>query len=307
MSYRTKKILCSLALLLAAFFWGTTFVAQKSAADEALGPFTFNAIRSMIGSMVLLPLVLTIGRPKSTESQTIAPLKKQLLFGGICGVLLFFATNLQQFGLQYTTAGKSGFITALYVVLVPVFSLFLFRRSSGWNIWLAVFLAAGGLYLLCIDETFRLQIGDAITLLCSVVFAFHILAVDSINHRMAGVTLSCIQFFTVSVLSFICMVLFEQPSLSGITACAGQLLYAGILSSGAAYTLQIVGQKHTDPTVASILMSLESVFAVLSGWIVLGENMSDGEILGCVVMFVAILFAQLPLEKIFGQKKKECV
>jgi drug/metabolite transporter (DMT)-like permease len=306
MSLKSKKILCCLALLLAAFFWGTTFVAQKSAADEALGTFTFNGIRSLIGSAVLLPLALTIGRPKKRQEAVAVPLKKQLLYGSICGVLLFFATNLQQFGLNYTTAGKSGFITALYVVLVPLFSLVFFRRSSGWNIWLAVVLAAAGLYLLCVEETFTLQIGDAITLVCSVVFAFHILTVDSIGDRVAGVTLSCIQFFVSGMLSTVCMFLFEHPTISGITACYGQLLYAGVLSSGVAYTLQIVGQKHTEPAVASLLMSLESVFAVLSGWLVLKENMTSSELSGCVIMFVAIVIAQLPLEKLFIKNKKEC-
>lgn len=287
-----KRVLCSLALVAAAFFWGTTFVAQSDAAD-VIGPFTFNGIRSMIGSIVLLPLVAWIGHsPRDAEGKP-TPFKKQLFYGAICGGCLFLATNLQQIGIEYTTAGKSGFVTALYVVLVPVFGLLIFKKKSGWNIWLAVALAAIGLYFLCVTEGFSVQKGDAITFFCAIVFAFHILAVDKVSDRIAGVTLSCIQFFVSGTLSLISMVIFEDPQWSQIQAAVFPLLYAGILSCGVAYTLQIVGQKHTDPTIASILMSLESVFAVLSGWIVLDQQLSTKETIGCVIMFAAILMAQL--------------
>lgn len=305
MNQNWKRLLCSLALLLAAFLWGTTFAAQRSVTDE-LGPFTFNGIRSLIGSAVLLPLVAIIGKSPKNEEGVATPLKKQLLYGLLCGVLLFFAINLQQLGLAYTTAGKSGFVTALYVVLVPLFSLVLFRKHSGWNTWLAVALAAVGLYLLCVKEGFTVQKGDFITFCCAIVFTFHIITVDRITDRIAGVTLSCIQFFVAGVLSLLCMLFFEQPTWEAIRDSVGPLLYAGILSSGAAYTLQIVGQKHTDPTVASILMSLEAVFAVLAGWLVLNEAMNVQETVGCFVMFAAIVFSQLPLDKL-RHKKKECI
>ncbi len=300
-----KKVLCSLALVAAAFFWGTTFVAQSDAAN-VIGPFTFNGIRSIIGSMVLLPLVLLIGRPPKQNNAPTASLKKQFFYGAVCGICLFLATNLQQIGIAYTTAGKSGFVTALYVVLVPVFGLLLFKKNSGWNIWVAIVFAAVGLYFLCVTEGFSVQFGDGITFFCAIVFAFHILAVDKVSDRIAGVTLSCIQFFVSGSLSLIFMLIFEDPQWSQISAAWFPLLYAGILSCGVAYTLQIVGQKHTDPTVASILMSLESVFAVLSGWLISNEQMTKKEILGCVIMFIAILMAQLPVsfwQKLFYKKR----
>lgn len=306
LSLTAKRILCSVALAAAAFFWGTTFVAQSDAAN-VIGPFTFNGIRSIIGSAVLFPLVVLIGKaPKNQEGKP-TPIKKQLLYGSICGLCLFLATNLQQIGIAYTTAGKSGFVTALYVVLVPVFGLLFLKQKSGWNIWVAVVLSAVGLYLLCVTEGFSVQKGDVITFFCAIVFAVHILTVDKVSDRIAGVTLSCIQFFVSGSLSLICMFIFEDPNWTQIKAAAFPLLYAGILSCGLAYTLQIVGQKHTAPTVASILMSLESVFAVLSGWIILNETMSVKEIVGCVVMFGSILFAQLPLSTLFARKNKECI
>ncbi len=294
MSITAKRILCAVALVAAAFFWGTTFVAQSDAAD-VIGPFTFNGIRSIIGSAALLPLAFSIGRAPKNEQGEKTPFKKQLLYGSVCGLCLFLATNLQQIGIAYTTAGKSGFVTALYVVLVPVFGLLFLKKKSVWNIWIAVLLSALGLYLLCVNEGFSVQKGDAITFFCAIVFAGHILAVDGFSDRIAGVTLSCIQFFVSGSLSLICMFIFEDPQWSQIRAAAFPLLYAGILSCGVAYTLQIVGQKYTDPTVASILMSLESVFAVLSGWLILNETLTTKEIIGCVVMFGAILLSQLPL------------
>lgn len=305
MSQTAKKILCCIALLGAAFFWGTTFVAQSDAAN-VIGPFTFNGIRSIIGSAVLIPLVLTIGRTSKNTLSAPASAKRQWVYGAICGLCLFLATNLQQIGIEYTTAGKSGFVTALYVVLVPVFGLLIFKKKSGWNIWLAVALSAVGLYLLCVTEGFSVQKGDAITFFCAIVFAFHILAVDNVSDRMAGVTLSCIQFFVSGTLSLICMLIFEDPQWGQIQSAAFPLLYAGIMSCGVAYTLQIVGQKHTDPTVASILMSLEAVFAVLSGWLILGEQMTRKETAGCVIMFAAILLAQFPLDLFRRLTKKFC-
>lgn len=303
MNQKWKQIICSLALLLAAFFWGTTFVAQKSVADEALGAFTFNGIRCLMGSVVLLPLVVFIGKAPLQAGGEPTPFKKQLLYGSICGVLLFLATNLQQFGMSDTTAGKSGFVTALYVVLVPLFGMLFFRYRTGWNTWLAVLMAAVGLYLLCIKQGFTVQKGDAITFFCAVVFAVHILTVDKVSDRIAGVTLSCLQFLVAGILSLICMLILEQPSWQVISASVGPLLYSGILSCGVAYTLQIVGQKYTDPTVASLLMSLESVFAVLAGFLVLHESLTLKETVGCIIMFAAIIFAQLP----FGKSKKERV
>ena len=297
---RYKQAFGSAVLLLAALIWGTTFVSQKSAADALLGPFTFNGIRFMLGCVVLLPLVLWQARRKPAEKPSV-PAATQWRYGAVCGALVFVATNLQQFGLAQTSAGKSGFVTALYVVLVPVFGALLFGKRTGWNVWAAVVLAAGGLYLLCVQNGFSVQLGDVLTFGCALVFAFQILTVDKASAFISGVWLSFMQFLTAGLLSLVCMALFEQPRWDVIAASAGQLIYAGVFSCGVAYTLQIVGQKHTDPTVASLLMSFEAVFAVLSGWLLLHEQLSAREWIGCAVMLVAIVFAQLPLSSLPGK------
>ena len=283
-------------LLLAAFIWGSAFVAQSVGMDY-VGPLTFNCVRSIIGGVVLIPCVFLLGRLKSPEERARAAAesdRKTLLAGGVsCGVVLCAATSMQQFGMQYTSVGKAGFITALYIVIVPVLGLF-FGKRCGFKIWLGVFIALVGFYLLCMTGGFTLERGDLYLLCCSLLFSFHILVIDHFSPLVDGVKMSCIQFLVSGVLSGAAMLLFETPSIAGIVAGAGPILYAGVLSSGVAYTLQIIGQKNYNPTVATLLLSLESVFSALTGWLVLHQKLSPREMAGCVLIFVAVILAQLP-------------
>lgn len=286
-------------LFLTAFIWGTAFVAQSVGMDY-LEPFTFNGVRSLIGGIALLPCIWLLhklnGESKKEESG------KVLLIGGLaCGVLLFAASSLQQIGLKYTTAGKAGFITAFYIVIVPVLGIFL-HKKIGWKIWLAVVLALAGLYFLCITESFSIGKGDVLIFLCALIFAVHILVIDYFSPKVDGVKMSCIQFLVCGILSLPFMFTIETPKAAAMTAAWMPLLYAGVLSCGVAYTLQILGQKNVNPAVASLILSLESCFSVLAGWIVLGERLSLRESAGCVLMFAAIILAQLPDKKAMVEK-----
>ena len=299
----SKKLKSNLLLLLTAFVWGTSFVAQKSGMDY-IEPFTYNGIRTFIGGLVLIP-VIYLFRKKNREQieeeeekkteEVRAKEKKTLLIGGICcGIALFAASSLQQFGVNYTTAGKAGFITTLYVVLVPVFSIVL-RKKVRPVMWLCVVMGAIGLYLLCMtDSSFRLQFGDMLVLICAVAFAVHIMVIDYFSPKADGIKLSCIQFLVSGVLGLVCMALFETPVLGAILDCWVPILYAGVLSCGVGYTLQVIAQKDADPTAASLILSLESVFAVIAGAMILHESMSFRELLGCAVIFAAVIIAQLP-------------
>lgn len=286
---KKKQLGNSLLLLLTATIWGSAFVAQ-SVGMEHVGPFTFTFSRSMIGGMVLLPCILLLGKWKKGFAT-----KVEWIGGICCGTALCVASNFQQVGMQYTTVGKAGFITALYVVLVPIFGIFMKKRVS-LLIWGCVAVSVAGLYLLCIPAgAFVLAFGDLLVLLCAVLFSVHILVIDHFSPKGDGVVISCIQFFTCGILSAIPMLIFENPSVGNMLDAKWSILYAGVLSSGVAYTLQVVAQKNVNPTVASLIMCLESVVAVLAGWIILGEEMSVREILGCVLMFAAIVVAQLPV------------
>lgn len=290
----------SLLLLLTATIWGVSFVAQ-SAGMEYIGPFTFNAVRTAIGAVVLIPCIGFLQRmrvDKEAQKTEDRQAKKTLLAGGIsCGVLLFLASNLQQVGIQYTTVGKAGFITAMYIVLVPVLGIFL-KKKAGTRVWGAVVIAVAGLYMLCVtDGGFSLQKGDLLVLICAAAFSVHILVVDYFAPKVDGVKMSCIQFFVCALLSGVCMFLFESPDVTQILAAWVPVLYAGVLSCGVAYTLQIVGQKGMNPTVASLILSLESVVSVIAGWIILKQALSGRELLGCGMMFAAIILVQLPEKK----------
>ncbi|HRL19844.1 MAG TPA: DMT family transporter, partial [Fusicatenibacter saccharivorans] len=262
--------------------------------------FTFNAARNLLGGLTLLPLIVffssckkrTLPPDASSENGTQS---KTLWAGGIlCGIALFAASALQQIGIQYTTVGKAGFITALYIVLVPVCGLFLRKRVQP-KVWLAVLIAVAGLYLLCMtDGSFSLQKGDLLVLACALGFTIHILVIDHFSPLVDGIKMSCIQFFTCSILSAVCMALFETVNVSNLLHAWIPILYAGFLSSGVGYTLQIIGQKGLNPTMASLLMSLESVFSVLAGWIFLHQALSGRELSGCILMFAAIVLVQLP-------------
>lgn len=290
----------SLLLLLTATIWGVAFVSQSVGMDY-VGPFTFNAVRSLIGAAVLVPCIALLKKmqrgEKGQEEVHKKEDKKTLLLGGICcGVILAVASSLQQFGLLYTTVGKAGFITAMYIVLVPILGIFA-GKKVGLRIGISVVTAVAGLYLLCMTESLRLEAGDILVLLCAVVFSFHIIVIDHFSPLVDGVKMSCIQFLTCGILCSVCMFLFEEPKLSMIFAAWKPVLYAGVMSCGVAYTLQIVGQKGMNPTVASLIMSLESVISVLAGFVLLHEVLSRRELFGCVLMFAAIILAQLPDRK----------
>lgn len=315
----SKKLKGDLMLVLTAMVWGASFVAQKSGM-ELIGPFAFNGIRTIIGGIVLIPLIMVLDRigakkkagapsgaadtadtvPSETDKKKE---RRTLITGSICcGLVLLVASMLQQIGMLYTTAGKAGFITALYVVLVPIFGRILGKKIRPL-IWLCVLASAFGLYLLCMPASGgfgHINKGDLIVLACAVCFAVHILFIDYFSPKVDGVRLSCIQFFIAGILCVILMfpldpVLgYDIPSLSQLLDAWIPIVYAGALSCGAGYTMQIVAQADTDPTVASMILCLESVFAVIAGMLILGESMSLREIFGCVIMFAAILAAQLP-------------
>lgn len=292
----SRRLRGNLLLLLTAAIWGFAFVAQKEGGAE-MGALTFNGVRSFLGGGLLLLLLPVLDRLGLSQKPVTSQEKKSLWLGGLlCGLALFGATNLQQLGLLTTTTGKGGFITALYIVLVPVFGLCVGRRTTLFN-WLGVVLAVAGLYLLCMQGESGIGSGDLLVMTCAPVLAVQILLVDKFAPQTDCIRLSCIQFFTIGVLNLPLMFLFENPSLTAMSDCWVSVLYAGLLSSGVAYTLQIVAQKHTHPTTASVLMSFESVFAVLAGWLLLGDRMTSWEIAGCMVMFGAVLLAQLPQKK----------
>ncbi len=291
------------ALLIAAVIWGTSFVAQD-VGMEHVEAFTYNGIRMLMGAAVLIPVILFMQlKKRKTNAPTVLSDKKQIVIqvksGVICGLILFCASNLQQFAFNYIpegASGKIGFITALYMLLVPIFGLVLGQKQR-LIVWFAVLLGCAGAYLLCVDSAMTIGKGEILTLGCAVFFAIHILYIDSVTDKVDGVVLSATQFFVVGVLSVICMFIFETPRISAINTAIVPILYSGIMSSGVAYTLQIIGQKHTNPAVASLLMCLESVFAVLAGWLILGDNLELREYIGCAVMFAAIILTNLPERK----------
>lgn len=286
-------------LLLTALIWGCSFVAQSVGMDY-VGPFTFNCVRCVIGSAVLVPVIFLMDRQKKKDKMSKGELKKDrggtktLVTGGICcGMVLAVASSLQQFGILYTTVGKAGFITAMYIVLVPVLGIFIGKKVRPL-IFLCVAMAVAGLYFLCMTERLSLNIGDLLVLLCAVVFTIHILVIDHFSPLVDGVRMSAIQFLTAGIVCAVPMLLWEDPKAGEILTAWMPVLYAGVMSCGVAYTLQILGQKNADPTVASLLLSLESVFSVLAGWILLGQSLSNRELFGCALMFAAIILAQLP-------------
>ena len=298
----SKKMQSNILLLITAFIWGSSFVAQKSGM-EFIEPFTYNGIRTFIGGLVLIPVIYLMGRKKDTDQKTLTEIsetdkkkeKKLLLIGGIsCGVALFIASSFQQFGVSYTTAGKAGFITTLYVVIVPILSLLIGKKVRP-IMWLCVVMGAVGLYLLSITgDSFKLQFGDMLILICAVFFSLHIMIIDYFSPKVDGVKLSCIQFLVAGAMGIVCMFIFENPDINAILDCWLPIFYAGVLSCGIGYTLQVVAQKHAEATVASLILSLESVFSVICGVIILSESMSARELTGCAIIFAAVIIAQLP-------------
>ena len=293
-----------LILLVTAVIWGSSFVSQSVGA-ESIQPFTFMAIRTLMGATVLLPFILIRDKitAKNMSKEDLAVRhdqnKRTFLYGAILGIVLAFATNLQQFAFTFpgASAGKIAFITAMYMFFVPIFGLFI-KKKTPLITWTCVVIGFFGLYLLCFksgtSSSLFLGLGDILTLICAVFFTIQILFIEKFSKICDGIKLSCVQFYTAGFISLILMLIFDSPSLAGIQQAGKALLYSGIMSCGIAYTLQIVGQKYCEATIASIIMCMESVFAALSSAIILGERLTGREILGCGIMFAAIVISQLP-------------
>ena len=285
----------NILLVLTALIWGCAFVAQSVGMDY-VGPFTFNMARFLIGAIVLLPVIWFMDRQRKTGTEKGAG-QKTLIIGGICcGIALAVASTLQQWGILFTTVGKAGFITAMYIVIVPLLGIFIGKKVRPLIIG-CVAIAVVGFYFLCMTESFRLGLGDFLVLLCAIAFSIHILVIDHFSPKVDGVKMSAIQFLTAAIISAVPTLLWEQPVFTEILQAWQPVLYAGVMSCGVAYTLQIIAQKNADPTVASLLLSLESVFSVLAGWVLLGQGLSLKEVFGCVLIFCAIILAQLPEKK----------
>ena len=303
---KNKNLTGTLILLLTAFIWGSAFVAQSDGMNY-VGPLTFLSTRFLLGGVVLIPVIVVQRFFRKTGSVSLADfgreVKGSLLGGVFCGILLGIASALQQYGLIFTTVSKAGFITTLYVIFVPIFSIFA-KKRLGLGLWVAVALATVGLYLLCINENLALSFGDTLVFICGIFYALQIMAVDKYVKKSEPVLLSSIQFLTVGLVSLLPALIIEKPDLVSLKDAMIPIAYAGILSSGVAYTLQVFAQKYADPTVAAITMSFESVFAVLSAAVLLNERLSAKECIGCIVMFCAIILAQIPNRFLSAKIKK---
>ena len=288
----SKNIKGSIILLITAIIWGSSFVSQKLGV-ETVEPMTFIGLRTLLGALVLFPVILFKDNFKPDFKS------KDLLTGGVlCGVLLCIATVLQTFGMKYIDAGKSGFLTSLYMIFVPIVGIFIGKRLT-LKTFISVLIALLGMYLLCMKEGFSsVNIGDILVLLCAVVFALHIIVIDKFSPNVDGVKLSFVQFLVCGLISSLGMLFIEKPEISDIIISFWPIAYSGIMSCGVAYTLQIIGQKYAEPTIASIIMSLESVFAALSGWLFLNEILTARELIGCIVVFIAVIYIKLPSLKI---------
>lgn len=300
---KSSSLKSNFYLITTALIWGFAFVAQ-SMGLEHVGPFTFNAVRCAVGGIVLIPVILMNNKKAKRSGPVEKGSTKQLVLGGVlCGLILCVASAFQQFGLMHTTVGKSGFITALYIVLVPIIGVF-FKKRASLLVWISVVIAVVGMYFLCINENSPINIGDIYTLLCAVTFAFHIIVIDYFAPKVDGVKLSCIQFFVCALASGVMIPVFgEQPLLKDILTAWGPILYAGALSCGVAYTFQILGQRDTNPTVASLILSFESVFALLGGILLLKETPQMRELFGSLLMFGAVLLSQLNIPFSFKHKR----
>ena len=316
-------MLGNLLLLLTAMIWGTAFVAQRVGMDS-IEPITFNASRMALAAVMVGALAYILRQKQKREMFRRISSKRSLpageehigrnadesavtwrntLKGGICcGLFLTAGSVFQQMGVVYTSAGKAGFITAMYMLFVPILNYILFKKKNSWLVWLAVLVGVGGMYLLCVKEDFTLTRGDFLVCICALMFSGHILCCDHFVRVAKPIELAAVQFATAAVVSAVTALLLETPGWDGIVSAAVPIIYCGVVSGGIGYTLQIVAQKYTDPAIASLLMSLESVFAVIAGAVLLGEQMSSRELLGCVIMFAAIILVQVPLP---GERKDQ--
>lgn len=284
----------SLILILTAFIWGMAFVAQSNA-TEYVGTFTFVFARSLITSIVLFLAYRVMTKPE--ERAKVAQMKKTYLArGALIGAILFSASAFQQAGIAHTTTAKSGFVTALYIVMIPIIGIFMGQRT-GKKVWIGVLVALVGLCLLCLKDDLTVNVGDLLTLVCAVLFSLHIITVDRTCGELNSVLVSAIQFGAGALIALPLMLIFEHPQMSNLLACWTSVIYAAVFSGALGYTLQIAGQKYAEPTLASLLMCLESVFAALGGWVLLGQALSTREFLGCALMLSASVIAQLPDRK----------
>ena len=297
-SSKSLRYRSNILLFIAALIWGTAFVAQREGVD-VLHPVTYNGIRNFVGCLALTPVILFMdSRAKKKQTYVKDNLKTLIIGGIICGVVLFTASTLQTIALVDADEGKAGFMTALYLIIVPIFGIFLGKRIKP-VVWICVVLATVGLYFLCVKEgtSFSFNKSELLLLGCAVVFAVHILVIDYFSPKVNGVKLSFMQFLVVGLISLVYIIAVDRPSMGDIVKCAVPILYAGVMSSGVAYTFQIVGQKGADPAVASIIMSMESLFALLAGIIISGNEPTTRAIIGCAVMLVAIVLVELPEKK----------
>lgn len=295
----SDKLKGSLLLLITAVVWGASFVSQSVGLDH-MQPFSFNGLRSVIGGISLLPVIVFLRRREKHP----LPLAKSVRSGLCCGTLLFIAGSIQQHAIQYTTAGKAGFITALYIIIVPILQLVTGQRPRR-QVWICAFAAIAGFWFLSVKEGFDIGRGDLMMLCCAFFFAVHIIVIDRLNGDDTDpVVMACTQFFAVGLLSLPGALIFEHPTVSGVALSVVPLLYSGVAACSIGYTLQMVGQKTTPPAAATLIMSLESVFAVLFGWLLLHEQLSGREILGCALVFAAVIGAQIELP---GGKNEDTV
>lgn len=309
---KTNNIKSSFLLSLTALIWGVAFVFQ-SMGNNYMQPFTFNAARNLLGFLVLIPLIVFRQlHPNALGGEGFnikkLPLKTTIIGGICCGLALSTAGMIQQFGVKYTTVGKAGFITTLYIILTPIFGIFL-KKKCPFTVWIGAAAAVVGMYMLCITEAFTISLGDLLVFICAVFFSFHILIIDYFSPKTDGVVLACIQFLVAAVTCGIIAIIIENPTVEQLSNGIIPILYTGIMSSGVAYTLQIIGQRNFNPTIAALIMSLESVISAIAsyiayamGFLTQDQSLSAIQITGCVIMFAAVIFVQIPFDKLSRRK-----
>lgn len=293
---KQRTLLCNLMLITAAAIWGSNFVFQKNVATD-IGPFFFMSVRSFLGALTLLPIIKVFGRGEHSPKYDKSSFASLLKIAALCGTVNVSGSVMVQFGLIYTNASKAGFLNAIYIIFVPVIGMLFFRKKASRFMWLGILLAVVGLYNLCLSETLTINPGDLIILASTLCFATHIHLISKYVQQVNGMHLSCLEFFCASVFCLIFSLIFESPSLQQILQCYPSILFAGILGIGVCYALQVTAQKYTDPTVAALLMSLESVFGAIGGVCFLGEAFTLKEFIGILFIIAAIIVAQIPSKK----------
>lgn len=309
MSNSKNNIRSGMFLFTAALIWGTAFVFQ-SKGNEYMMPITFNAARSLLGFLALIPLSLIRLRKINKTENSKYSLKKTILGGLFCGIVLTSATIFQQYGVKFTTVGKAGFLTALYIIITPILGIFL-KRKCPWSVWIGAIAALIGMYFLCVTDTSSISFGDILVFISAILFSVHILIIDSFSDKSDGVIMSCIQFFVCFIISGVLALIFENPSFEQLSNGIVPIMYAGILSSGVGYTCQIIGQKGFNPTAAALILSLESVISSISGYIAYcmgfltsDQSLTSLQIVGCVIVFLAVIFVQIPVPELRIHKNR---